>query len=348
MSGRSHCADQWGRLLRRGFPCEVGPLPPEDRCMRTHQPGASAKLAIRFGAVAFVFLVASCGGTPSSTSTPASHFPLSITEPGGTIVTIVRQPHRIVSLSPSATEMLFAIGAGPQVVAVDDQSNYPATAPATKLSGFTPNIEAIASYTPDLVVAAEDTGGLVHGVQALNVPILVEPAAKNLEDTYAQIKQLGAATGHPAEADSLVASMRSQVGSFVASVSKPTRRLRVYHELDNTYYSVTSATFIGQVYKLLGLTNIADAATAATPDYPQLSPEFIVSSNPDLIVLADTKCCRQDINTVAARPGWRAIGAVKSGQVVGVDDDVASRWGPRIIDFMRAVAVHVQQLEKAA
>jgi len=244
--------------------------------------------------------------------------------------------------------MLFAMGAGPQVVAVDDQSNYPATAPKTQLSGFTPNIEAIAAFTPDLVVAAEDTAGLVHGVQALKVPILIEPAAKNLDDTYVQIKQLGAATGHAADADSLVASMRSQVGSFVASVAKPARQLRVYHELDNTYYSVTSATFIGQVYKLLGLTNIADAAAGAAPDYPQLSPEYIVASNPDLIVLADTKCCQQDLSSVAARPGWRAIVAVKSGQVVPVDDDVASRWGPRIIDFMRAVALHVQQLEKQA
>jgi iron complex transport system substrate-binding protein len=122
----------------------------------------------------------------------------------------------------------------------------------------------------------------------------------------------------------------------------------VYHELDNTYYSVTSATFIGQVYKLLGLTNIADAASGAAPDYPQLSAEYIVSANPDLIVLADTKCCAQNLGAVSSRPGWGAIAAVRSGQVVGVDDDVASRWGPRVIDFMQSVAPHVQQLEKAA
>jgi iron complex transport system substrate-binding protein len=273
---------------------------------------------------------------------------VSIAQPGGATVTISKQPHRIVSLSSTATEMLFAIGAGPQVVAVDDQSNYPANAPKTKLSGFTPNIEAIAGYTPDLVVAADDLGGLVHGLEALNIPILLEPAAKNLDDSYVQIRQLGAATGRPSDADALVANMRQEVGSFVASVSRPARQLRVYHELDNTYYSATSATFIGQVYKLLGLTNIADSATSATSDYPQLSAEFIVSSNPDLIVLADTKCCQQDLHTVGARPGWGVIAAVKSGQVVGVDDDIASRWGPRIIEFMQAVAAHVQQLEKAA
>jgi iron complex transport system substrate-binding protein len=231
---------------------------------------------------------------------------------------------------------------------VDDQSNYPTNAPHTKLSGFTPNIEAIAAYTPDLVVASDDVSGLVHGVQALNVPILIEPAARTVDDSYFQIKQLGAATGHAAEADMVVAKMRSQIKAFVALVARPSRPLKVYHELDNYYYSATSATFIGQAYKLLGLNNIADAATGGAPDYPQLSAEYIVSSNPDLIVLADTKCCNQDLATVAARPGWSVISAVRSGQVVSVDDDIASRWGPRIVDFLQAVAPHVQQLEQQA
>ena len=319
--------------------------------MQQHQPEASAKLAGPIGMFAFAvcFALTSCGGAQSATpSAQTAHFPVTIAQPDGRTVNITKQPHRIVSLSSTATEMLFAIGAGSQVIAVDDQSNYPSNVPKTKLSGFTPNIEAIAGYAPDLVVAADDLGGVVHGMQALNVPILIEPAAKNLDDSYLQIRQLGAAAGHPSDADSLVAKMRSQVGSFVASVAKPARQLRVYHELDNTYYSATSATFIGQVYKLLGLTNIADAATYATPDYPQLSAEFIVASNPDLIVLADTKCCQQDLRTVGARPGWGVIAAVRTGQVIGVDDDIASRWGPRIIDFMQAVATHVQQVEKAA
>lgn len=296
-----------------------------------------------------LFLLTACGGT--QTSSPPGRgttYPLTIVHGDGTSVTITHRPQRIVSLSPTATEMLFAIGAGKQVLAVDDQSNYPSSAPMTKLSGFQPNIEAIASYAPDLVVAADDNGGLVHGVQALNVPILLEPAAKNLQDSYKQMGELGAATGHVSEADSLVKKMQSEVGAFVASLSKPPRALRVYHELDNTYYSVTSATFIGQVYKLLGLTNIADAATGAAPDYPQLSAEYIVSANPDLIVLADTKCCAQSLSSVASRPGWSAIAAVRSGQVIGVDDDIASRWGPRVIDFMQALAPHVQQLEKAS
>jgi iron complex transport system substrate-binding protein len=307
----------------------------------------SAKLA-NLALISALF-VAACGATSSSPPTaPSAHFPVTIAEASGTTVILTQKPHRIVSLSPTATEMLYAIDAGSQVVAVDDQSNYPSSAPMTKLSGFQPNVEAIASYTPDLVVASDDTGGIVHGLGALNIPILIEPAAKNLNDTYTQINQLGVATGHPAEADAVVKKMRSDLASLLASISKPTRQLKVYHELDDTYYSATSATFIGQIYALMGLKNIADGATTAAPDYPQLSAEYIVSSSPDLIVLADTKCCHQDINTVSARPGWSSIAAVKSGQVVGVDDDIASRWGPRIIDLMQAIAPHVRQLEQQA
>jgi iron complex transport system substrate-binding protein len=293
--------------------------------------------------------VAACGAASStgSSATPSGQFPVTINEASGVTVTIAKQPHRIVSLSPTATEMLYAIGAGAQVVAVDEQSNYPATAPITKLSGFTPNIEAIAAYTPDFVVASDDTGGLVHGLGALNIPTLIQAAAKNLDDAYAQIHQLGVATGHATEADALEKTMRSDVAGIVASVPRPAKALTVYHELDDTYYSATSNTFIGQAYALLGLKNIADGATATAPDYPQLSAEYIVHSNPDLIVLADTKCCHQDLHTVAARPGWSSIAAVKSGQVIGVDDDVASRWGPRVVDLLRTIAQHVRALELA-
>ena len=316
--------------------------------MHKHQQQASAKLA----AIAIVFgFVIACGapGTPTAVTTPqASRFPVTITSPGGTTVTLDHQPRRIVSLSPTATEMLFAIGAGSQVIAADDQSNYPANAPTTKLSGYQPNLEAIAGYGPDLVVAAEDLGSLVHGMQQVGVPILLETAAKNLDDSYLQLLQLGQATGHEADAQAVVAKMRSQVSAFIALVAKPKRQLSVYHELDNTYYSATSATFIGQVYRLLGLKNIADEAKAAAKDYPQLSAEYIVASNPDLIVLADTKCCKQDLSSVAARPGWAGVAAVRSGAVVGVDDDIASRWGPRVIDFMQAIAPRVQQLEAQA
>jgi iron complex transport system substrate-binding protein len=278
-------------------------------------------------------------------SDSASAFPMTIKAANGD-VEIAAKPTKIVSLSPTATEMLFAIGAGDQVTAVDDQSNYPAeaAAKATKLSGFEPNVEAIAGYEPDLVVIADDTNGLTSALGKLGITVLSEPAAATLDDTYSQIEQLGAATDHVGDAAALVAQMQTDIAAIVKSVPAREVPLRYYHELDQTYFSATSKTFIGQVYSLLGLKNIADPADADGSGYPQLSAEAIIAANPELIFLADTKCCQQTPATVAARPGWNVITAVKEGGVVPLDDDVASRWGPRIVDYLRTVADAVNQV----
>lgn len=278
--------------------------------------------------------------SPAPASSSAAAFPVTV---GG--VTFASAPSRIVSLSPTATEMLFAIGAGPQVVAVDDQSDYPPEAPVTKLSGFQPNVEAIAGYAPDLVVVAYDPGGLVKSLKGLSIPTLVQPAASKLRDSYDQIVQLGRATGHVTEATTVVQRMRAQIAAIVASVPAPSRALSIYHELDDTYYSATSRTFVGKVYQAFGLENIADGAPAKAGDYPQLSSEYIVSANPDVIVLADTKCCGQSAATVRQRAGWSSIAAVRSGDIVSADDDVVSRWGPRIVEFYRLVARAVVRAE---
>jgi iron complex transport system substrate-binding protein len=244
-------------------------------------------------------------------------------------------PHRIVSLSPTATEDLFAIGAGKQVVAVDQDSDYPKRAPRTSLSGLDPNVEAIANYHPDLVVFSNG-GPFVQQLRALGVRVVVEPATKTITGLYAQIKDLGRITGHRAQAQKLASSMARQMRVIIHSVPKSRRHLRVYHELDPTYYSATSETFIGSIYKLFGFRNIADAATgaAAAGGYPQLSAEYIIAQNPQLIVLADGQTPAQ----VEARPGWDTTSAVEHNRVVAVNEDVASRWGPRIVLFARAVA----------
>ena len=250
-------------------------------------------------------------------------------------------PHRIVSLSPTATESLFAVGAGPQVIAVDDQSDYPREAPRTKLSGFTPNVEAIAGYKPDLVVLSFDTGGVVASLRKLSIRVLVQPAATDLGQAYAQIKQLGNVTGHAARAKAVVAGMKQRIAKVLAAAPKRSS-LSVYHELEPDLYSATSKTFIGKIYALFGLKNIADAADATGSGYPKLSNEYIVGSNPSLIVLADTRCCGQTPQTVAARPGWSNISAVRNRAIVRVDDSIASRWGPRVVNFVRAVAAAVR------
>jgi iron complex transport system substrate-binding protein len=249
-----------------------------------------------------------------------------------------RYPHRIVSLSPTVTEDLFAIGAGKQVVAVDEDSNYPRRAPRTKLSGFTPNVEAIANYHPDLVFISYDPGNFASQLRKLGIKVVDEPAVKDLEGAYAEIVGIGRRTGHVRGAKAVVRSMRRHLTAIVRSVPKTRRHLRVYHELDPTYYSATSSTFIGSIYRLFGFRDIADAAGGTGGGYPQLSGEYVIAKNPQIIVLADTKCCQQSYATVAARPGWSTISAVQHHRVVRANDDVASRWGPRVVQFARSVA----------
>jgi iron complex transport system substrate-binding protein len=302
----------------------------------------------RIGGIAAVLLLllGSCGESttpqaPPETPSTAAAFPVTITAANGG-VTLEDRPERIVSLSPTATEMLFAIDAGDQVEAVDDQSDYPPDAPVTDLSGFEPNVEAIASYEPDLVVYATEPGDLGASLEGLGIPALQQDAAASLDDVYAQIDQLGTATGHASEATELVEGMRGDIDTIVDSIEPTEPPMSFYHELDDTYYSVTSSTFIGQLYALTGLVNIADEAKGAGGGYPQLSAEYIIQASPDLIFLADTKCCGQSSATVAERPGWSRIAAVARGDVISMDDDIASRWGPRVVDFLRRIAAAVE------
>ncbi|MCE9622719.1 MAG: ABC transporter substrate-binding protein [Actinomycetia bacterium] len=246
-------------------------------------------------------------------------------------------PKAIISLSPSSTEQLFAIGAGDQVIAVDEYSDYPAQALELPhdLSGFEPNVEAIAALKPDLVVM--ESTQVQEQLEALGINVFVALAPATFDDLYTQIEQLGAATGHVGEAAELVGQMQTDVAAALAAVPAPAEPLSIYHELDPTYYTVTSGIFIGQVYTLFGLTNIADGVEAGN-DYPQLSAEYIIASAPDVIFLADTKYAGESAESVSARAGWDVIPAVANGNVVAMDDDIASRWGPRIIDYIKAVS----------
>lgn len=272
----------------------------------------------------------------ASTARPDAEASFPVTVGGATIA---QQPRRIVSLSPSATETLFAVGAGGQVVAVDSLSDYPPDAPHTSLSSLSPDPEAIAAYHPDLVVASADTGGLSAAMQKIGVPTVVLSDPKTLDDAYAQFVDIGRATGHQAEGESLARQTRDDIDKIVAGTPKPDRPLKYYWELDQTYYSATSATFIGQILGRFGVTNIADGGDpSAAGGYPQLSAERILQADPDLVFLADSKCCGQNAQTVAARPGWNTINAVRSGHVFAIDDDIASRWSPRLTDLARAVS----------
>jgi iron complex transport system substrate-binding protein len=306
-------------------------------------------MRLKVGLAVVAFALASCASSapPIDRAAAGSNagFPVRLDTSAGRI-SIDKEPTRIVSLSPTATEMLFAIGAGSQVVAVDDDSNYPPEAPTTKLSGFEPNVEAVAKYNPDLVVASDDSGGLGRGLRSIHIPLLVEPAARDLNDSYTQMTELGTATGHVGAAARVVSQMRARIQQIVASAPH-LQGLTYYHELDNNYFTVTSKTFIGQIYALLGLKSIGDKADKNGSGYPQLSAEYIVNADPSVIFLADTKCCGQSAGTVAARPGWNQIAAVRNGAIVPLDDDIASRWGPRVVDLLQVAARKLSALDKA-
>jgi iron complex transport system substrate-binding protein len=284
-------------------------------------------------AALFVLLALGACGSDDTPTTPSTSTP---------------RPSKIVSLSPTATEMLFAIGAGSQVIGVDDQSNYPPEAPKTSLSGYKPNVEAIAGYKPDLVVISDSGGELRSSLENLKLEVFSAPAAQTIDDTYRQLGDLGDITGHRDEADQVVSAMKKRLADVVTALPASAKGATYYHELDPTYFTATSKTFIGEVYSMLGLRNIADPADVDASGYPQLSAEFIVQADPDLIFLADTKCCAQSPDTVKARDGWSQLKAVRTGSVVALDDDIASRWGPRIVDFVELVAARLVNVEKAA
>ena len=302
----------------------------------------SRRLPALAAATVLAAACAACGSSqpaaPPASPAAGSSFPATVSAANGA-VHIGSRPTSIISLSPTSTEMLYAIGAGSQVKAVDSDSDYPPQAPRTKLSGFQPNVEAIVGYKPDLVVVDGNASTLIKSLAAFKIPVLELPAATKLSDVYAQFDELGRATGHLAQAGRENARLHGQLARIAAAAPHQAKPLTYYYELDQTYYSVTSDTFVGQLLHLLGMKSIADTATgaAAAGGYPQLSPEFIIKANPDYIILADTICCHQTAATVAGRPGWSGLTAVKDGHVIALNDDIASRWGPRITDLLQTV-----------
>lgn len=316
-------------------------------------------------------LVAGCGSDDSSTpgsSDPVDPTPaatdVAVTEPAVDPATdastpaapdaapeiapeatdAIEVPERVVSLSPTHTEMIFAIGAEELLVAVDDQSNHPEAALAlpNELSGFEPDVEAIAAVEPDLVITGGDFTGLGEQLAGLGIAAWDGPPPATIDGIYGQIVELGAALGRVDDARAVATAMRDDVTAAIAAMPQLAEPLEVYHELDPSLFSVDSTTFIGDVYTSLGLRNVADRIEGDFGGYPQLNQEFLVSADPDLVVLADTKCCGESADTVAARPGWEQLTAVANGNVVELDDDIASRWGPRIVEFVQAVAAAAQ------
>ena len=233
---------------------------------------------------------------------------------GDGAVRIPSRPTHILCLSASATQMLYAIGAGEQVVGVDRYSSYPADAPRTKFTGAETSAEAYLSLKPDLVIVAYESGRVVQQLRLLKIPVLVLPPATTFADVDGQLAELGAATGHAAGTRSAESVLRHDLSSAERAVGAAARGETYYVELDTTYYTATSKTFIGAEFSLFGMTNIVDAA-GRTTTYPQISAEYVLKENPDYVFLADTVCCHQDARLFGHRPGfrpWRRCGTTTS------------------------------------
>ena len=279
----------------------------------------------RFRLIAAILLALALSGAGCGNDDDAAE-PASTEEaatPPASAEAAPERPQQIVSLSPMATEILFAIGAGEQVVAVDEFSYYPPDAPVTDLSGWEPNVEAVLSYEPDLVVIANDANDLIAGLDAVGVEVHLSPAPAEFANGYASIIDMGIAVGRLDEALALIADLEAEINAALDAA--PDVPVRVYHELDQTFFSVSSASFIGAVYTAMDAVNIADEADSDGYGYPKLTEEYIVEADPELIVITDLVGYTPE--DVAARPGWGEVSAVGNNNIVVVNSDIASGGG---------------------
>lgn len=288
-------------------------------------------------------LLGACGPDDETgeDSTGVSEAPTCINVDGPQEVT---DAERIISLSSTYTETIYAIGAEDALFAVDTYSDYPAAAAAKepRLDAYSPNVEAIAGYEPDVVLISYDPGSLKRQLCALGIAVWEGPDAATLADIYDQIVQVGRITGRTEAAAELVATMKDGITAAVDSVS--VEASTYYFEIDTTYYAFTSDSYQGELLKLFGLTSIADAGAMAGAPSVQMNAESILAADPDVIMLADVKYESQSAATVAARPGWSQLTAVSSGRIIELDDDVVSRWGPRVVDLAESIAAGLESI----
>jgi iron complex transport system substrate-binding protein len=283
---------------------------------------------------------------PSSGVDAVAAFPRTVTDDAGRTVVISKSPQRIVSLAASNTEILYALGLGSRIVAVDQYSDYPPEAKQKpRIGGFAnPDIEQIAAGTPDLIFATGiHAKSVVPNLETHGLPVLVvEP--KTLEDVLGRILLIGQVTGEEAKARALAQQLRTRMDEVTARV-KGAARPRVFFEISTELYTAGPGSFIDDMIAHAGGQNIA--ADAAKP-WPQLSQESVVLKDPEVILLGNATGA-ETIDKVRTRPGWREIAAVKSGRIIAIDADLTHRPGPRIFGGLEAIAraLHPDRFEKA-
>lgn len=311
-------------------------------------------MRLRYLVIPLVALIAlaalACSGDDSgSTATPTAvqgagaapspaAFPVTVTDSNDKQLIFESAPERIVALAPSFVEILFAVGAGDAVVAVDENTDFPPEASdRTKLSGFEPSMEAIAALEPDLVVILFDPGGLEEALEGLDIPVLLLASPQSVEGVFDQIELLGRATGRLQEAKALIADMQDGIDAITSKLADVQEGPRVFHEVDSTYFSAGPGSFVGDLYSILRAENIAEAAGEA---YPQMSAEAIIEADPEVIILAD-EFAGESPDTVKTRPGWGNVSAVHNDRIYTVDPSLISQPGPRLVEALRTLAAYL-------
>ncbi|MCY4455014.1 MAG: ABC transporter substrate-binding protein [Chloroflexi bacterium] len=273
--------------------------------------------------------------TPSPTPTESPAFPVTIEDSDGVEVTLEAAPQRIISYSPGATEILFAVGAGDRVVAADEFSDYPPeTADLPRLTYSSPDPERALTLNPDLVIMASRQREQIEQFRGLGMTVLFINEAESLEGVMETVVQLGAITGNQQQAAELVASMRARIDALTTALEGVEEGPRVFFELTADLYTVGPDTFVGN---LLTLAKAQNVATGASSPFPQLTAEAIIAADPEVVLLADG-AWGESLETVCARPGWDAISACVNERVHPVDGDLTSRPGPRVVEGLEEIA----------
>ncbi len=276
--------------------------------------------------------IAPAAETPSPA--PVELFPVTVTDSNGREVRVELPPQRIMALAPAFVEILFAIGAGNSVAAVDNFSDYPsAAADLPHLDAFSPSVEGIAVLNPDLVLIFFDPGGLQEALERLGIPVLFLASPSSVQEVFDQIELLGRVTGHEDEAETVTAEMRDGIDAVSEKLTDVDQGPRIFHELDAMLFTAGSGSFENDIYNLLKAQNIAAETGLA---YPQLNLETVIVKDPEVIILADDPPV--SVTSVKARPGWSNISAVIDDRVHVVDPDIVQRPGPRLVEALETLA----------
>jgi iron complex transport system substrate-binding protein len=266
---------------------------------------------------------------------------LTLTDGLGREITLNGLPQRIISLAPSNTEILFAIGAGEQIVGRDALSDFPEESKSSTDIGSTfdaLNTELIVSLNPDLILAAEiNTPEQVKQLEDLDLTVYYLKNPTTLEEMYGNLELVAQMTGHQEEATSLIESLKARVAAVDEKIAPISSRPNVFYEMDATDpskpFTAGKGTFIDQLIDRAGGHNIASDLEG----YPQLSLEQVVAADPAFIILGDARYGVSP-ESIAERPGWENLSAVKNGQIFPFNDDLVSRPGPRLVDALEELA----------